>query len=96
MDLILNRVAGEFLDNERETFIEELELAREACRPFDLGAFREGHLTPVYFGSALRNFGVRDLIEGLGASAPSPRDQEADFPPRSRDRGQNNVLRVQN
>jgi peptide chain release factor 3 len=73
-----NRVAGLLPDNERETFIEELELAREACRPFDLGAFREGHLTPVYFGSALRNFGVRDLIEGLGAFAPSPRDQEAD------------------
>ena len=30
-------------------------------------AFREGHLTPVFFGSALRNFGVRDLIEALGA-----------------------------
>ena len=35
-------------------------------------------LTPVYFGSALRNFGVRDLIEGLGAYAPPPRDQDAD------------------
>jgi peptide chain release factor 3 len=46
--------------------------------PFDLDAFREGHLTPVYFGSALRNFGVRDLIEALGAYAPPPRDQEAD------------------
>ncbi|PSJ59039.1 peptide chain release factor 3 [Kumtagia ephedrae] len=74
-----NRVAGLLPDNERETFIEELELAREACRPFELGAFREGHMTPVYFGSALRNFGVRDLIEGLGAFAPSPRDQEADI-----------------
>ncbi|MGB3502050.1 MAG: peptide chain release factor 3 [Mesorhizobium sp.] len=73
-----NRVAGLLPDNERETFIEELDLAREACRPFDLEAFREGHLTPVYFGSALRNFGVRDLIEGLGAFAPPPRDQEAD------------------
>ncbi|MGN6536398.1 MAG: peptide chain release factor 3 [Mesorhizobium sp.] len=73
-----NRVAGLLPDNERPTFIEELELAREACRPFDLDAFREGHLTPVYFGSALRNFGVRDLIEGLGAFAPPPRDQEAD------------------
>ncbi|MGE0281943.1 MAG: peptide chain release factor 3 [Rhizobiaceae bacterium] len=73
-----NRVAGLLPDNDRETFIEELDLAREACRPFDLKAFREGHLTPVYFGSALRNFGVRDLIEGLGAFAPPPRDQEAD------------------
>jgi peptide chain release factor 3 len=73
-----NRVAGLLPDNDRETFIEELELAREACRPFNLEAFREGHLTPVYFGSALRNFGVRDLIEGLGAFAPPPRDQQAD------------------
>jgi len=73
-----NRVAGLLPENERETFIEELELAREACKPFDLDAFREGHLTPVYFGSALRNFGVRDLIEGLGAFAPAPRAQEAD------------------
>jgi len=73
-----NRVAGLLPENDRETFIEELDLAREACRPFDLKAFREGHLTPVYFGSALRNFGVRDLIEGLGAYAPPPRDQEAD------------------
>jgi peptide chain release factor 3 len=73
-----NRVAGLLPDNERETFVEELELAREACKPFDLDAFREGHLTPVYFGSALRNYGVRDLIEGLGAFAPPPRDQEAD------------------
>jgi peptide chain release factor 3 len=71
-------VAGLLPENERANLIEELELAREACKPFDLTAFREGHLTPVYFGSALRNFGVRDLIEGLGLYAPAPRDQEAD------------------
>ncbi|HTV70334.1 MAG TPA: peptide chain release factor 3 [Rhizobiaceae bacterium] len=71
-------VAGLLPENERAQLIEEIELAREACKPFDLTAFREGHLTPVYFGSALRNFGVRDLIEGLGAYAPAPRDQEAD------------------
>ena len=73
-----NRVSGLLPENERETFIEELELAREACRPFDLAAFREGHLTPVFFGSALRNFGVRDLIEALGAWGPMPRGQAAD------------------
>jgi peptide chain release factor 3 len=73
-----NKVAGLLPDNDRPAFIDELELAREACRPFDLKAFREGHLTPVFFGSALRNFGVRDLIEALGDFGPSPRDQEAD------------------
>ncbi len=58
---------------------EELELVSEACKPFDLDAFREGHLTPVYFGSALRNFGVGDLLEGLGKFAPPPRAQDSDL-----------------
>ena len=58
---------------------EELALVSEACKPFELEAFREGHLTPVYFGSALRNFGVGDLLEGLGRYAPPPRAQESDL-----------------
>jgi peptide chain release factor 3 len=58
---------------------DELELIREACKPFELDAFREGHLTPVYFGSALRNFGVGDLLEGLGKFAPAPRAQDSDL-----------------
>ncbi|HSI42192.1 MAG TPA: peptide chain release factor 3 [Xanthobacteraceae bacterium] len=57
---------------------EELTLVREGCNPFDLQSFLEGHLTPVFFGSALRNFGVGDLLEGLGRYAPPPRAQEAD------------------
>ncbi len=57
---------------------EELELVTEASKPFELDAFREGHLTPVYFGSALRNFGVGDLLEGLGKFAPEPRAQDSD------------------
>lgn len=65
-------------ENERETFMESVELARDACRRFDVQAFREGHMTPVYFGSALRNYGVRDLIDALVDFGPSPRDQVAD------------------
>ena len=71
-------VAKNLPENERAAFTEELELAREACRPYDQEAFLEGHMTPVFFGSALRNFGVRDLINALGAFAPPPRDQVAD------------------
>src|SRR5215211_717163 len=63
---------------EREAWREEVSLAQDACRPFDLKAFREGHLTPVFFGSALKNFGVRDLIDALAEFAPPPRGQEAD------------------
>jgi peptide chain release factor 3 len=55
----------------------ELELVQEACRRFDLASFREGHLTPVLFGSALKNFGVSDLLDTLSTYAPSPRAQQA-------------------
>jgi peptide chain release factor 3 len=58
---------------------DELELVKEACKPFELEAFREGHLTPVYFGSALRNFGVGDLLDGLGRYAPPPRAQDSNL-----------------
>jgi len=55
----------------------ELELVKEACRPFEFTSFREGHLTPVFFGSALKNFGVKDLLDALAAFAPPPRAQES-------------------
>jgi peptide chain release factor 3 len=55
----------------------ELELLREVSKPFDLQAFREGHMTPVFFGSALKNFGVGDLLDALGQLAPPPRAQSA-------------------
>ncbi len=71
-------VVSRLPENERQVFIEETELAIEACRPFDRQAFLEGHMTPVFFGSALRNYGVRDLINALGDFAPPPRDQVAD------------------
>jgi peptide chain release factor 3 len=61
-----------------ETTTEEIALARAACRPFDETSFLEGHLTPVLFGSALRNFGVRDLIETLAAHAPPPGSRKAE------------------
>ncbi|MGE0769341.1 MAG: peptide chain release factor 3 [Hyphomicrobiaceae bacterium] len=57
---------------------EEMGLVEGACGNFDLDAFRQGTLTPVFFGSALRNFGVRDLLDALIAHAPSPRGQPAE------------------
>jgi peptide chain release factor 3 len=54
---------------------EELALVKDACKPFDFGSFREGHLTPVFFGSALKNFGVKDLLDALASFAPPPRAQ---------------------
>jgi peptide chain release factor 3 len=56
---------------------DEIELVETACGKFDLVRFREGTLTPVFFGSALKNFGVRDILEALIAYAPPPRSQKA-------------------
>jgi peptide chain release factor 3 len=56
----------------------EFDLVRHACKRFDPRAFAEGHLTPVFFGSALKNFGVGDLLNALAAIAPAPRAQTAD------------------
>ncbi|MEL6818719.1 MAG: peptide chain release factor 3 [Pseudomonadota bacterium] len=70
--------AGLLPENEREEFADQVNLAREACNPFDQLAYLEGHMTPVYWGSALRNFGVRDLIEALGEFAPQPKAQKAE------------------
>ncbi|HLI20335.1 MAG TPA: peptide chain release factor 3 [Stellaceae bacterium] len=56
---------------------EQVEMARGLTKPFDREAYRQGHMTPVFFGSALNNFGVRELLHGIGALAPSPRPQPA-------------------
>ena len=54
---------------------EDVDMVRGLCKPFDREAYLEGHMTPVYFGSALNNFGVRELLDGLAELAPSPRPQ---------------------
>jgi len=59
------------------TLRDEVEMAKGLCPPFDAQAYREGHLTPVYFGSALNNFGVRELLRGVAELAPAPRPQPA-------------------
>ena len=57
---------------------EEVAMARGLCKPFDRQSYLEGHLTPLYFGSAINNFGVRELLLGLAEHAPAPRAQAAD------------------
>jgi peptide chain release factor 3 len=52
-------------------------MARELCPAFDRESYLEGHLTPIYFGSAINNFGVRELLDGVAQLAPPPRPQPA-------------------
>jgi peptide chain release factor 3 len=55
-----------------------MELVRSALPEFDEASFAAGHLTPVFFGSAIREIGVADLLDGLAEYGPRPRAQLAD------------------
>ncbi|HNR75711.1 MAG TPA: peptide chain release factor 3 [Parvularculaceae bacterium] len=56
---------------------EQMELAREGYAPFDIEQYRHGALTPIYFGSALKEFSVAELLRDIGEYAPPPRPQKA-------------------
>ena len=56
---------------------EEVEMARALLPELDVQAVREGHMTPIWFGSAINSFGVQELMEGIGAHGPAPGIQRA-------------------
>ena len=69
----LHSAAGrELLGDRAAAFDAEIELVQGASQPFDLAAYRAGRQTPVYFGSAISNFGVEELLKAFAAHAPPP------------------------
>ena len=56
-----------------EKLREDMELIDGVYEPFDQELYLEGHLAPVFFGSALNNFGVKELLDCFVQIAPSPR-----------------------
>jgi peptide chain release factor 3 len=69
--------ARALLGDEYDEFLESIELVRGASHPFDLEAFLAGKLSPVFFGTALGNFGVREMLDDFVQWAPPPQDREA-------------------
>ena len=59
-------------------FREEIELLKGASHEFSEAAYLEGHLTPVFFGSAINTFGVRELLNAFVEHAPAPQPRETD------------------
>ena len=55
----------------------EIELLKGASHPYDLDAFLAGTRTPVFFGSAINNFGVREILNALIDWAPAPISRDA-------------------
>ncbi|MEM7661956.1 MAG: peptide chain release factor 3 [Pseudomonadota bacterium] len=72
-----NSIASVMDESVFEEMSEGAELAKEALPDVDRQAYLEGHMTPVVFGSALRHFGVAELLSALTEFAPGPRPQTA-------------------
>src|SRR5574340_312070 len=64
--------ADELLNGDAKAFRAEVELVRGASHAFDRKEYLAGRLTPVFFGSAINNFGVRELLDAFVEMAPAP------------------------
>ena len=58
--------------NQLEEICQEIQLVKEASHAFDQNEYLEGALTPVFFGSALNNFGIRELLDAFAKYSPLP------------------------
>src|SRR5690606_36292422 len=79
--------SGAFFEaGEQEALTEALELVEGGYPAFDRQSFLEGHMTPVLWGSALRHFGIEQLLAAIGEWAPAPKVMKArkEAPPETR------------
>jgi peptide chain release factor 3 len=72
-----NSQLDELLGDMARELREEIELVKGASHEFDLESYLAGKLTPVYFGSAINNFGIKELLDDFAEHAPGPRPREA-------------------
>ena len=66
----------ELFGSQAQDLRDEIELVRGASDQFDLDAFLSGQMTPVFFGSAMNNFGVTELMDAYVKYAPAPQPRE--------------------
>jgi peptide chain release factor 3 len=72
IDGITSDAAQEFLGDRYAQFLDEVELVRGASPSFDVELYLNAKQTPVFFGSAVNNFGVRELLSAFVKHAPGP------------------------
>jgi peptide chain release factor 3 len=77
IERLASEAAQEFLGEQARAFGEEIELVRGATHAFDREAYRAGRQTPVFFGSAINNFGVEELLISFTTHAPAPQPRAA-------------------
>ncbi len=77
IDGLASAQAEEFLGHDAEMLREQVDLIRGASPTFDVESYLSGRQTPVFFGSAIQNFGVKELLDAFVANAPPPQPREA-------------------
>jgi len=73
-----SREAKKLLGAYHQDFLDEIELVQGASNRFDREAYLRGEMTPVYFGTALGNFSVREMLDDFVEWAPGPLDRETE------------------
>ncbi|MFT5926868.1 MAG: peptide chain release factor 3, partial [Rubritalea sp.] len=74
-DTKLDQLIG---DRAANTLREEIELVTGIYPEFNRQEYLDGELQPIFFGSALHNFGVKELLDGFIEIAPAPRPKKAE------------------
>jgi peptide chain release factor 3 len=77
IDGLASGEARALLGDRYADFLEEVDLVRGASPAFDVQRYREARQTPVFFGSAVNNFGVRELLSAFVGHSPGPRPRIA-------------------
>jgi peptide chain release factor 3 len=72
IERLVSHEAQVLLGEHARAFAEEIELVKGATHSFDRDAYRAGRQTPVFFGSAINNFGIEELLSSFSAHAPGP------------------------
>ena len=72
IDALASDEAKEYLGARYAQFLDEVDLVRGASPAFDLEKYRAAKQTPVFFGSAVNNFGVRELLSAFAKHSPAP------------------------
>ena len=78
IDGLDSAAARDLLGSDYDAFVEEVELVTGACPELDVDEYLAARQTPVYFGSAISNFGVSELLRGFERMAPPPQPRQAE------------------
>jgi len=77
-DLTSNELGKQIGEKAASKLREEVELVEGVYEPFDLALYQSGYLAPVFFGSAINNFGIEELLDTFIEIAPEPQARSTD------------------